>query len=73
MVGSGRTFDETGFLVKLEGIKGYVLCDVESFPDVPFWFISVEQVMNWWDDKLLGNATKISRERALNLIANQRL
>ena len=48
MVGKGRVFDEPGFQSKLAGLKGYILADVESFPDVPFWMVPVEVVSGWW-------------------------
>lgn len=68
MVGSGRSFDEKGFLDKLDEIEGYILCDIESFLDVPFWVISKETVRAWYDKGKLGSITKISREKALSLI-----
>ncbi len=36
MVGSGRSFDEDGFLDKLSEIDGYIIADIESFPKIPF-------------------------------------
>lgn len=39
MVGSGRSFDEPRFLRKLQEIEGYIISDVESFPNVPFWIL----------------------------------
>ena len=68
MVGSGRKFEEQGFLNKLDEIRGYVLSDVQSFPDIPYWIISESIVRNWWNKGLLGNTTKISRNKALELI-----
>ena len=68
MVGSGRSFELRGFLSKLKEIKGYIISDIESFPEVRFWIIPVEQVKKWWDSKQLGTTTKISREKALQLI-----
>ena len=68
MVGSGRSFNKRGFLRKLKEIRGYIISDVESFPKVPFWIISVEQVMQWWNERKLGTTTKISRKNALKLI-----
>jgi len=68
MVGSGRSFDETGFLEKLEEIKGYVVADIESFPNVPFWFIPKEQVLSWWESGKLGTSSKISRKTAFKLL-----
>lgn len=72
MVGSGRFFEEAGFLRKLSEIKGYIIADIESFPNVPFWTIPAEQVSSWWREKRLGTTTKISREKALNLVAYHR-
>ncbi|MEM0143667.1 MAG: hypothetical protein QXL94_06925 [Candidatus Parvarchaeum sp.] len=68
MVGSGRSFDERGFMEKLDGVKGYVLADVVAFPYVPFWIIPTETVRTWWKTKMLGTTTKISRDKALALI-----
>jgi hypothetical protein len=69
MVGSGRSFNEKGFLKKLKELKGYIISDIESFPEIPFWIIPVEQVIQWWEEGKLGTTTKISRKVALNLIS----
>jgi len=42
MVGSGRSFDKPGFLRKLDGIKGYIVTDIEAFPSVPYWMLKRE-------------------------------
>ena len=68
MVGSGRSFDEPGFLAKLKEIKGYILADITAFPDVPFWIVSAETVNDWWRQSALGTTTKISRWNALKLL-----
>lgn len=70
MIGSGRSFNEKGFISKLDAIEGYILCDIESFPKVPFFEIPSPIVRKWWIDKQLGNSTKVSRKKALNLIQN---
>ena len=67
MVGSGRSFDEPGFLSKLKEIEGYIISDVESFPNVPFWILSKTTVENWYRAGKLGAGTKISRAVALKL------
>jgi|SRR3989344_6484536 len=69
MVGSGRSFNEKGFLKKLKEVKGYIVSDIESFPEIPFWIIPVEQIIQWWEERKLGTTTKISRQIALNLIS----
>lgn len=68
MKGKGRSFEVTGFLNKLDDIKGYILTDIESFPEVPFWIISSQDVRIWWDKGTLGATTKISRKKALSLL-----
>jgi hypothetical protein len=68
MVGSGRSFDEPGFLAKLKEIKGYILSDITAFPDVPFWIVESETVMAWWREHSLGTTAKISRQNALKLL-----
>jgi hypothetical protein len=68
MVGSGRSFEEGGFLQKLQEIEGYVVSDIESFPAIQYWQIPYQIVQEWWTQGQLGNTTKISREKALNLL-----
>lgn len=68
MVGSGRKFEEAGFFAKLDGLDGYVLADIERFPDVPYWKIPAAQVREWWKAGALGGDTRISRKNALQLL-----
>ena len=68
MVGSGRHFEEAGFISKLSEIRGYIIADIESFPNIPFWIIPADQVRNWWNERKLGTTSKISREWALELL-----
>jgi hypothetical protein len=68
MVGSGRSFNEPGFLAKLKEIEGYIISDVESFPNVPFWILPKTTVECWWHGGKLGTGTKISRTIALKLL-----
>ena len=69
MVGSGRAFDEPGFLRKLKEIEGYIVSDVERFPNIPFWIVHRDVVLQWWQQRQLGSTSKISRDRALVLLA----
>lgn len=68
MVGSGRCFEEHGFLQKLDEIAGYVVSDIQRFPSVPYWKISADKVKKWWGQGKLGMNSKISREKALALL-----
>lgn len=68
MIGSGRHFEEKGFLEKLHEIKGYFVADIILFPNVPYWKILSETVLEWWKNKKIGKNAKISRKKALNLI-----
>jgi len=68
MVGSRRSFDEPGFENKMEEIAGYVLSDIQQFPSIPYWSVPVATVREWWQSGKLGKTTKISREKALELL-----
>ena len=68
LVGSGRKFDEPGFLAKMDEIAGYVVSDIQRFPAVPYWIIPVEIVWEWWQQEELGKTTRISRDKALELL-----
>lgn len=69
MVGSGRSFNEPGFLRKLDQITGYIIADVESFPDVPFYVLTAEEVRQWWVAGQLGGTSKVSRDKILKLLS----
>ena len=71
MVGSGRSFDKSGFLNKLLDIEGYIISDIESFPDIPFWIISSDEIKKLYNDGELGTTTKITRKKALELFAGK--
>lgn len=68
MVGSGRSFDEAGFLSKLAEMAGYIVSDIEAFPDIPFWILPKDAVAEWWRAGRLGTTTKVDRRRALGLL-----
>ena len=68
MVGSGRRFEENGFLQKLDEIAGYIVSDIECFPSVPYWQIQADTVRAWWLHGQLGAASRISRAKALALL-----
>ena len=70
MVGSGRHFELRGFLDKLDEIAGYIVSDIEAFPEVPYWIISKMVVKQWWESGELGATTKISRQKALALLSS---
>lgn len=68
MVGSGRRFNKKGFISKIDEIEGYIISDVESFPDIKFWIVNKSEVIRWWKKKQLGSSTKISRDKILKLL-----
>ena len=68
MVGSGRKFDEFGFLEKLDDVEGYIVTDISEFPTMPYWIIRYELVKRWWDSGELGSNSKIPRNKFLRLI-----
>lgn len=69
MVGSSRSFDERGFMAKLDGIDGYLVSDIEQFPAVPYWVVKSATVRRWWADHQLGATSKISYAEARRLFA----
>ncbi len=68
MVGSGRHFEEHGFLRKLDEVAGYIVSDIARFPAVPYWQIPADAVRTWWLQGQLGKASKINRRQALALL-----
>lgn len=68
MVGSGRSFEEEGFLQKIGQISGYILADISGFPNVPFWVVPSSTVLEWWKSGQLGAGTTISRMKLLLLL-----
>jgi hypothetical protein len=68
MVGSGRSFEEKGFLNKLNEIEGYIISDIECFPNIPFWKVSKSTVQTWYSTNQLGSGTKVSRVKILSLL-----
>ena len=69
MVGSGRSFDEEGFLTKLSEIDGYFVTDITQFPDMPYWIIGYSTVEQLWNNGDLGKISKITKKRFLQIIA----
>lgn len=69
MVGSGRNFEEAGFLNKLNEVKGYIISDITEFPRIPFWTVPVNNVREWWEKGQLGKNSKVTRKRILQLLS----
>lgn len=63
MVGSGRKFEEEGFLKKLDELQGYFICDVWQFPKVPYISISSDTIHEYYFSGKLGKRTELSRVR----------
>ncbi len=70
MKGSGRKFDEIGFLEKLDEIEGYLIAQITDFPRVPVYQIAKKQVLKWWQSGELGTTSDISLKKAISLFAN---
>ena len=68
-VGSGRIFNENDFKKKLSNIKGFILTDIEQFPRMEVFVVSVENVIRWYSNGLLGKNAKISREKFLTQLS----
>jgi len=70
MKGSGRTFNEKGFLEKLDEIEGYLVAQITDFPNVPVFRISGSQVLKWWLAGELGTTSEIGLKKAKDLFAH---
>jgi hypothetical protein len=53
-VGAGRKFAESGFRTKVQGIYGFILCDITNFPEVPIYEIKSQTVIDWFEKGLIG-------------------
>ena len=60
-VGSGRRFEEAGFLTKLDGVEGFILSDITLFPTVQVFKVPVDYVKRWYKQGELQANAKVSR------------
>ena len=67
-IGSSRTFNEEGFLKKLDNIKGYIVSDISHWPNVPVYKITSQNVLLWYNSNKLSSNTKISKNKFFELI-----
>lgn len=68
-VGSGRKFNKAEFFKKLESLTGYIVTDIEGFPEMDVYKIPSGTVRQWWDAGMLGETTKVSRKHFLEILA----
>jgi hypothetical protein len=68
-VGSGRSFDEAGFVQKLSSVAGYILSDIVGFPVVDVYRVPTDHVLRWWRNGMLGANAKVSRVKFLEHLA----
>ena len=73
MVGSGRKFDEFGFLEKLDDVEGYIVTDISEFPTMPYWIIRYDLVKEWWDSGELDKWRMIWMKRFKFKLTENRL
>jgi hypothetical protein len=60
-VGSGRRFEEAGFLTKLDAVAGFILSDITLFPSIKVFKISVDHVKRWCRQCELNANARVSR------------
>ena len=74
MIGSGRSFEEKGFLNKLDEIEGYYICDIQKFPKVPYMTISSKIVRDHYFsgkfNKKKQNPSEVTRLQFNKLFGN---
>lgn len=72
-VGSGRSYNEAGFLAKLEAVKGFILSDITTFPTITCYVVPVANVLRWHRAGSLGTQAQISRAKFIsNLVPDIR-
>lgn len=69
-VGSGRSYNEHGFLKKLAAIKGFILSDITTFPTITCYVVPVANVLRWHNSGALGRQAQVTRQRFLHSLAN---
>ena len=74
MIGSRRSFEEIGFLNKLDEIEGYYICDIEKFPKIPYMTISSQVVRDHYFsgkfNKKKQNPSEVTRLQFNKLFGN---
>jgi len=70
-VGSGRRFDEAGFLAKLNSIAGFILADIVDFPTVSVFKFPSDFVKRWYARGELNASAKITRAAFHSRLAPQ--
>lgn len=68
-VGSGRSYNEDGFLNKLAAIEGFILSDITTFPTITCYVVPVANVLRWHRAGALGTQAQVSRARFLGTLA----
>ena len=72
-VGSGRKYDEQGFMHKIRAIRGFILTDIESFPRMQVFVVASGDVERWHKQGMLGSNARVSRVKFLsNLVPDIR-
>ena len=67
-IGSLRTFNEEGFIKKINYIEGYMVSDISEWPNVPVYQIKSSLVLKWYNDGKLSSNTKISKQKFFELL-----
>jgi len=72
MKGSGREFEEKGFLKKLSEIEGYFVAKITEFPKIPVYKIQATQVLKWHKSGELGGSSTVSLSKMEQLLKSIR-
>ena len=70
MVGSGRKFEEKGFLNKIKEIEGYYVAKITTFPEVPVYEIDSDQILDWYKNGKLGMSTSVTLSKMEQLLSS---
>lgn len=66
-IGGGRSFNKIRFEQKLQDVAGFIVCDISTFPDVPYWSIPSRIIIRWHHHEILKKG-KFSYKKAMEQI-----
>lgn len=71
--GAGRSFNQDGFLEKLDLVDGYIFADLTQFPDVPCYMVTSEMARELYEQGLLGKNARVSSPKRFYDVVVSRL
>ena len=64
-IGIGRRVDEDEFVANWGGLAGYLLLDIQAFPDVTVYMVPIANIQRWYEAGELGKSAKAKRSKLM--------